>query len=82
MTALLRKQNREPAASGSSIEYGADAIKTFQQFPLDMILLNNIINISGFPAAFQFTLVREISLPFRNLLTVIHMFLLCQLSLQ
>jgi hypothetical protein len=72
MATLFCQQDRKPSASSSAIENGVNTIKMFQQFPLNMIFLDNVVNVSCFPAAFKLSLVWEIPLPLGDLLAVIH----------
>ena len=61
--ALLCQQDRKTSAAGAAVKYSADSVQVFQQFPLDMILLDDIVDISRLPAAFQFSLFRKVAAP-------------------
>ena len=63
LAALLCQQDGEASASGTAVKHGPDPVKVLQQSPLDVILLDDVVDISRFPAALQFSLVRQVPLP-------------------
>ncbi len=54
LEAALGQEDGEPPAAGTAVKDGVEALQAGQQFPLDVVLLDDVIDVDLLPAALQF----------------------------